>query len=109
MNIKYRLFSNCSPLQADRDAVAMIRSKMTRLPSGSMADYHQTMKDPGLRRFKTKLEIRKPCWTGLPKNLIKPKTLPSGMRYTNREVFRLTDKIIDNFNFRVVDFFTLFQ
>lgn len=67
----------------------MIRSRMTRLPSANMESYNETMRDPGLRRFKTKLEIRKPCWTGLPKDLIKPKTLPSGMRYTQREVFRL--------------------
>ena len=27
-----KIMTNCSPLQADRDAIAMVRAKMTRLP-----------------------------------------------------------------------------
>ena len=52
--------------------------------------------DTGLRRMKTKLEVRVPCYTGLPKSLANQKLLPSGMRYTRREVFRLSNKVVDN-------------
>ena len=86
--------TNCTPNQIDRDAVAMIRSKMSRLVM--MEHYDETMRDTGLRRMKTKLEIRTPCYTGLPKSVADKKTLPSGMRYTRREIFRLTNKVVDN-------------
>ena len=56
------LLTNCTPNQIDRDAVAMIRSKMSRLVM--MEHYDETMRDTGLRRMKTKLEIRTPCFTG---------------------------------------------
>ena len=46
--------------------------------------------------MKTKLEVRVPCYTGLPKSLANQKLLPSGMRYTRREVFRLSNKVVDN-------------
>ena len=88
------LLTNCTPNQIDRDAVAMIRSKMSRLVM--MEHYDETMRDTGLRRMKTKLEIRTPCYTGLPKSVADKKTLPSGMRYTRREIFRLTNKVVDN-------------
>ena len=44
--------------------------------------FNETLNDPGLRRFKTSLDARKPCWTGLPKEMVSPDALPSGMRYT---------------------------
>ena len=46
--------------------------------------------------MKTKLEVRTPCYTGLPKILPNDKAMPSGMRYTRREVFRLSNKVVDN-------------
>ena len=46
--------------------------------------------------MKTKLEVRVPCYTGLPKSLASQKLHPSGMRYTRREVFRLSNKVVDN-------------
>ena len=98
------------PKQVDRDAVALIRSKMSRLVT--MEHYDETMRDTGLRyslgrtynqvqliifrRMKTKLEVRVPCYTGLPKSLASQKLHPSGMRYTRREVFRLSNKVVDN-------------
>ena len=88
------LLTNCSPKQVDRDAVALVRSKMSRLVT--MEHYDETMRDTGLRRMKTKLEVRVPCYTGLPKSLANQKLLPSGMRYTRREVFRLSNKVVDN-------------
>ena len=88
------LLTNCSPKQVDRDAVALVRSKMSRLVT--MEHYDETMRDTGLRRMKTKLEVRVPCYTGQPKSLATQKLLPSGMRYTRREVFRLSNKVVDN-------------
>merc|ERR550534_3370352 len=61
-----------------------------------MEHYDETMRDTGLRRMKTKLEVRTPCYTGLPKILPNDKAMPSGMRYTRREVFRLSNKVVDN-------------